>query len=171
MPFGTCQNCHCNQGVTVTSVTVSGEVGISNCISIRKKVNKLPLVRNTIDQSIDRLSFFHFLISYRLNFFLHSLSDRSIFQGWYSFFPAISTQQKTAVRENQGWENPTKSVFAQLFSHHLARWLRSLGINEGQPPFPSTGWHIRLIWTPCWCESCILRILKCNVQININGRF
>ena len=26
MPFGNCQNCHCNRGVTVTSVTVSGEV-------------------------------------------------------------------------------------------------------------------------------------------------
>ena len=25
-PFGTCQNCHCKRGVTVTSVTVSGEV-------------------------------------------------------------------------------------------------------------------------------------------------
>ena len=25
-PFGTCQNCHCKRGVTVTGVTVSGEI-------------------------------------------------------------------------------------------------------------------------------------------------
>ena len=33
-PFGTCQNCHCNRGVTVTAVTVSGEV----CITVLVKL-------------------------------------------------------------------------------------------------------------------------------------
>ena len=36
-PFGTCLNCHCKRGVTVTSVTVSGEICISQWLEAKRE--------------------------------------------------------------------------------------------------------------------------------------